>query len=128
MPPCAAPVCERVGYSLVMTAVLALGAGLDRGAHAGAAGTHDDDVVAVVVHAVDDVAVLELPHAFGLGSVTFALTASSRSRGSSVGVAVAARQGSKVVSTSVPSRSRTTVATPQAERSTERAAARARSR
>ncbi len=25
MPPCAAPVCERVGYSLEMTAVLAFG-------------------------------------------------------------------------------------------------------
>ena len=35
-----------------MTAVLAPGPGLDRRAHAGAAGAHDDDVELVVVDAV----------------------------------------------------------------------------
>ena len=37
-----------------MTAVFAPGPGLDRRAHAGAAGAHDDDVELVVVDAVDD--------------------------------------------------------------------------
>ena len=37
-----------------MTAVLRAGPGLDRRAHAGAAGAHDDDVELVVVDAVDE--------------------------------------------------------------------------
>ena len=46
MPPWAAPVWLRVGYSLVSTAVGA-GPGLDGGPHAGPAGPDDDDVVAM---------------------------------------------------------------------------------
>ena len=47
MPPCAATVCERVGNTLVMQAVLqALLGHAERGAQPGAAGADDDHVVA----------------------------------------------------------------------------------
>ena len=47
MPPCAAPVWLRVGYSLVSTAVRARGPASTAARMPGAAGADDDDVVAV---------------------------------------------------------------------------------
>ena len=49
MPPCAATVCERVGNTLLMQAVLQAGLGAaDARAQARAAGADDDDVERVV--------------------------------------------------------------------------------
>ncbi len=69
---------------------------LDRGAHAGPAGTHDHDVVAVVVNAVDNVAVFEF-HVVVLRPYI----GSSRTRGA--GWAAMSGHGSKIASTRVPS-------------------------
>ena len=54
MPPCAAPGVRARRVELGDDRGLRAGAGLDRRAHAGAAGAHDDDVELVVVDAVDD--------------------------------------------------------------------------
>ena len=50
MPAWAAPVPERVGCSLLSTAVRVLRARLQGGAQPGRAGAHDHDVVAVQLH------------------------------------------------------------------------------
>ncbi len=53
MPPCAATVCERVGKTLVMQAVLQPGlAAAERRAQARAAGAHDDDVEGVILDGI----------------------------------------------------------------------------
>src|SRR5690606_7598108 len=91
---------------------------LDRGAHPGTPRPHDDDVVPVVMHAVDDVAVFELQvlahvlsHYWPRGYWAAQIAISSA-------LSVGPRQGSKVVSTSVPSTSSTTVVMPSAHSST----------
>ena len=101
-----------------------LRARLDGGPHPGPAGADDDDVVAVIVDAVDDVAVFEL-HGAGVrdpgAGRRHHCAAHSSIRASEVG---SPRQGSKKASTRVPRMSSTAVAAPRANRSRRRSAPR----